>query len=574
MADNILTPQYLDMDYTTMKARLKTLLEANPTFRDYNLEGANISVLMELVCYLGMLTTYYANQIAKNQYMETADLYETVHMLSRLRGYNPQGYISSETDLTITLTLTPSGSTGTVGSVDPGDILLIEAWKQIECSDVEDDDGNIMKFATIEDTIINVPVASPYVSTYTFTVPIRQGIVYNVSYTGEDIIDNIISLPTYNFDYDNDLEDQSPSIELSVNGTVWTRVSDFYDLLSGLENEQNIYMLRYNKYQKYIIEFSSSRNVPIPTDTINITLLRSAGIDSNLAIGKIILPETNFILNQTGVRAGYINNDENVSVTNLTSATGGADPETIVDIKTSSTGTIHSQFRNVTKYDYIQHLEAKSDIEVANVWGEQEVAPSGSILEYNKVYVSVIPVEWGTSTISISASGDIFVPVAYSNTFKVNLATYLEPRKMIAAYEEYTLPEIIWFGFDFGIKIKRTYTFSLVANDVRNKLSYYFEAANRRFNEIISFTDIIEYILDPTIVSTTDTFSNIKGIQTLLVRDINVLNGITVYAYGSSSYPNYVQDSYSGDNVLRYIQLGHNQFPAVSLADSSFILET
>jgi len=575
MADNILTPQYLDMDYSTMKSRLQELLAVNPTFRDYNYEGSNISVLMEMMCYLGMLTTYYVNQIAKNQYMETADIYETVHMLSRLRGYDPRGYISSSTDLTITLTL----SGGTNG-VSPGDTISLGAWKQIVCTGNEsvDENGALLQFSTIIDTIETIPTSA--LGTYTFSVPIRQGIVYNGTFTGDNIIDNIIYLPSYNFDYDDDLSDQSPSMELSVNNIVWNRASDFYDELSGLKNESNLYLMRYNKYKNYILEFSSARNVPLGTDIINVILLISAGTYGNIGSGLITIPETEFIYNQT--KRSYINNTY-MSVTNLSAAVGGSNPETLSNIKSASTGAIHSQYRNVTKYDYITHLEAKSDIQVANVWGEQEIAPSGSMLEYNRVYVSTIPVDWGTGTITISgadgsnsipASGSgLYVPINFTNSFKVDLSTYLEPRKMLCAYEEFVLPEIIFFSFDFGIKIKRTYTFSTVANDVSNKLKYYFETSNRRFNEIISFTNIIEYILDTTNISTTDSFSYVKGIQTLIPRDINVLNGVIINEYGSTEYPVYTSESHSGDNKLRYIQLGHNQFPAVSIFDSTFIQE-
>lgn len=566
MSTNVLIPQYLDMDYSTMKSRLKELLGNQTTFQDYNLEGANITLLMELVCYLGMLTTYYVNQLAKNQYIDTADIYETVHMLARLRGYNPHGYISSSTDLTVTVSL--SGGTG---GVSPGDVLQLDAWKQITCtSDCVDADGNVLQFSTIEDTIESVPASAS--GTYTFTVPVRQGIVFSESFTGNDIVDNVLYLSSYNFDYDDDVDDEDVSVELFVNEDPWARVSDFYDEISGLSTENDVYMLRYTKYQKYIIEFSSTRNVPIVSDTITVTLLKSAGVNGNAGSGTITTPETDFIYNQTTLE--YLDNSAYVTVTNITEATGGSDPESISDIKSSSTGALHSQYRNVTKNDYITHLEAKSNVEVANVWGEQEVSPSGDILEYNKVYISVVPDEWGTGTIEVSTSGEISIPTTFATTYKVDLSTYLEPRKMICTYEEYVVPEIIYFAFDFGIKLKRTYTFATVANDVKNKLSYYFQASNRAFNEEISFTDIMEYILDTTNVSATDTFSYVKGIQTLIIRNIDTLNGVVVQDYGSLYYPCYSEAVYTGENNLRKIQLGNNQFPAVAINTCTFTQET
>jgi hypothetical protein len=136
------------------------------------------------------------------------------------------------------------------------------------------------------------------------------------------------------------------------------------------------------------------------------------------------------------------------------------------------------------------------------------------------------------------------------------------------------LPELIFFGLDIGIKVKRTYSYSVVANDVRNKLSYYFNAANRTFHGIISFTDIEEYLTNVENVSTTDTFYNVRGIQNIIIRDVNVLNGVIVNGYGTGIYPYYTIASYTGDNVLRNIQLGYNQFPALSLDNCNFSLET
>jgi hypothetical protein len=39
-----LIPNYVDADFVTMKQRLRDLLAKTDTFKDYNFEGANISV--------------------------------------------------------------------------------------------------------------------------------------------------------------------------------------------------------------------------------------------------------------------------------------------------------------------------------------------------------------------------------------------------------------------------------------------------------------------------------------------------------------------------------------------------
>ena len=122
-------------------------------------------------------------------------------------------------------------------------------------------------------------VDSPvYYGTITFDVPIVQGEIRNLSYTGKDIIDNKIILPFDSFNHDsNDLNENSSCI-LSIDGEIWTRVPHFYDRISGLTENRysdNVYQLLYDKFKRYVIEFSPMRNVPGELDEINIQLIRS-----------------------------------------------------------------------------------------------------------------------------------------------------------------------------------------------------------------------------------------------------------------------------------------------------------
>lgn len=566
MATNTFIPNYMDIDFDTMKLRLQSLLSKNNTFRDYNYEGANITLLIELVSYLSAMTTYYGNKIAQNQYIDTAELYETVHMLARLRGYNPKGYISAEA--TVTVTIADPSALG----IEVGNSVKIPAWKKIGTGD------DTISFATTTDTTETIPLTATITDPYTFDIYVKQGDVASYTYTGNDIIDNKLYLPNYNFDYDSGTSDEYPSIQMLVGNTEWTRLTDFYDVIDELSDVTTTYMFKYDKYQRYYIEFSSLRSVPEKTDVITINLLKSLGVYGNLAAGLITIPEDDFIYNvtkQTTTETEYLTVADNISVTNLTAAIGGDNPETISVIKESSLAATHSQYRNVSKYDYETFLEGRSDIVAAHVWGEQEVSPSGSFEEYNKVYISLIPYSWGESTISYYTSAGYDYPIAYSDTWKTTLARYMEPYKMISAWEEFILPEFVYFYYVIGIKVKRTYDFATVRADVYNKLIYYFSSVNRNFGEIISFTDVIDFILDPSYVSEIDDFDQVKGIQTLVIRDINLPLHTVYEPNDSGNYPYYTTEAIGGyENNLRHIQLGHTQFPFLDWTNCTFVEET
>ena len=576
-----LTPDYLNLDFATLKQKLKEELAADETFKDYNFEGSNLSVLLELVAWLGDISTFYTNKIAENLYIDTATVYENVHRLAQLVGYSPKGHLAAQTDITVTVS----------GGVSPGDQLYVEAWTQIDST--EEYDGDIIKFATTIPHTENIPSGATF--PYDFDIPVRQGVVTEIDYTGDSIIDNELVLPLKNFAYDDDLDDDNVSIELSVESILWSRISNFYDEISALSTQNNVYKFVYNKYQQYAITFSNTRQVPIVTDNIIINLLETLGLNGAVGAHAITALPRIFVKNNTTGKylvPTIINPTtevlSDVSSTNTVATIVQSNPETIDEIKNSVKGELHSQHRNVTKIDYTSFLESRSDITKANVWGEQEIAPSGDPLEYNKAHISLIPYKWGSGTIITSASewtteslsgsvsGATIVPTSYESSYENAIAEYLEPRKMLCAYETYDLPELVYFAFDFGIRINRTYDLDEVIMAIKNKLIYYFDDTQRDFNETINFLDITEYIINLDEPPNSEwSVDNIKGIRNLILREIYC--NMTIYETNAiGNYPQYLTSSYNNyvDNKLRPLKLGFNQFPQLSDNLCSIVLES
>jgi len=552
-----LRPDYLNVDFTTLVSRMRAQLANSDVFADYDYEGSNIAILIELMAYLGELSTFFINKIAKNVYIDTADIYENVHRLATLMGYDPKGYLAAQTDLSVTVS---------AGLIE-GDVLSIPAWHQITSS-AEDSEGTSIKFCTTQSWYLSAGTLP-----YTFSLPVRQGEVNSLgTYTGDDFVDNELILPQEDYGYDDFLLDENVSIQVTVNDEIWTRVSDFYDELSGLQDNDEVYKFEYDKYQRYKLVFSTSRTVPDGDDEIEIIVIKTLGVDGEVAASTITIPDANMIYNTA--TADYLETAD-ITVTNSTATFGSSSPEIVADIKDNARGALHSQFRTVTAYDYRTYLESRSDILAATAWGEKEVAPSGDYSEYNKVHLSVIPYQRSKATIDTSASSivsDGVVPIAYSSSWTSLLGEYIEPRKMLSAYESWELPTLIYFDFEIGLRVNRTFNFATVMADVQNKLVWYFNKVNRDFNEEIDFRDIYEFIMDPEEVSADDNFDNISGVRNLIFRDIDVLNA-TVQAYGSATYPRYAEATISGDNVLRTIELGHDQFPALSVVTTRITQE-
>ncbi len=579
-----LIPSYLESDFDTSFQKLKNFLENSDTFKDYNFQGANITMIMQLMSYLADFNSYYTNMVAKNIYTDTADIYETVHRLVTQKGYQPLGYISSQATVTITIS-------GNSSVISEGDQIYIEPWQEVDTT--QSIDNNKLFYTMTEPSTTTVDVSG----SYEFDIKLREGVIDTLNYRGEDIIDNSIILPFKNYDHGKFPFD-IPSILLTVNDTEWTRIDEFYEEVTGLYVNDNVYRLVYDKYNRYTIQFSSSRNTPINTDDIVIKLLISNGVSGVIASGiinKEIYPNTFKIYNIT--KGNEISEGNIIEFVNNEASIPGSQPESVQDIKINSEASTHSQYRNITKKDYKSHIESRTDVIKGYAWGEQEVDP-GNTIEYNRVYFSVIP-PYGTDTYFIngtilcdditwndsdnpSISGDIAIPSVYNTDYHNNLLKFLEPRKMLNVYEIPVLPELVYFRFNIGIRVKRTFDYIMVQESVKNKLNYFFDSINRSYNEKINFMDIHNFVMDIGITTESDDFSGIKGVDNLVIREIKTytpsISGNEEFVYEPNSnfdYPQYTQNTWDSyiDNMLRPIKLGFNQFPTISIDMCTFTSE-
>lgn len=600
--ERVFYPDYLDADYDTILTKFKTILKSSTEFSDIDYEGSNISALSELFSYIGDINTFYMNRSAKNLFIDTAEIYETVHRLSQLTSYIPVGYVSSYGTIKITLSQENlvNYQNETVFGID--DILYVNSGTSFITN------SGIYFYSTIptqititEDQMIN-PLTGLLDSNYfSFEIPVRQGLsIGPYNYTGSDLINYQIILPNFNFDCGN-LSDTVQPISVFVNGIEWTRVENFFDdTLNSTEN--NVFIFGFDKYQRYYIEFSPFKNYPKSnSDKIIVNLTKTEGISGNVSSNSIVNSTENFITNlsrhDTLGDPIIIENSYVYNITNENPTLGGANPESIDSIKINVKRTNFSQSRSVTNDDYKLYLEKRSEVLTATSWGEQEIKSTGDTYLYNKVYFSCIPNTYSTSTMTTSGISipstlyntkeNIYYINSINNEWVSNLVYYLKNRKIISNIELFSPPQLVFFRFDIGLRTKRSMNFEQTVITVLDKLDYYFDPSNRNFYENINTLDIHNFILDPTVISSTDNFELIKGIDSLIFRNVDVFyvndtnlkdsEGNIIYEVSKTifdedntdfKYPQYSEilsslypNDPNPDNSLRPIQLGGNQFP-------------
>ena len=68
MADSL---RVTELDFDQIKQNLKTYLQAQSEFTDYDFEGSGLSVLLDILAYNTHYQAYYLNMVANEAFMDT-----------------------------------------------------------------------------------------------------------------------------------------------------------------------------------------------------------------------------------------------------------------------------------------------------------------------------------------------------------------------------------------------------------------------------------------------------------------------------------------------------------------------
>ena len=80
---------FANLDFDQVKTTLKEYLQSNSNFTDYNFEGSNLSTVLDVLAYNTYITSYNANMVANEVFIDSATLRENVVALARNIGYLP-----------------------------------------------------------------------------------------------------------------------------------------------------------------------------------------------------------------------------------------------------------------------------------------------------------------------------------------------------------------------------------------------------------------------------------------------------------------------------------------------------
>ena len=181
MASNKLTVS--DFDFDDIKANLKTFLQDQSEFQDYDFEGSGFAILLDLLAYNTHYLGFNANMLANEMYLDSADIRKNIVSLAKMLGYTP----TSPKSPTATIDVLLNNVTGS-----PATVTMAKGTAFTTTVD-----GNSYQFvANASHTM------SPVNGVYTFSnIDIFEGTLVTFKYTVDSTdVDQRFIIPSVNAD--------------------------------------------------------------------------------------------------------------------------------------------------------------------------------------------------------------------------------------------------------------------------------------------------------------------------------------------------------------------------------------
>jgi len=92
-----------EFDFDDVKNNLKTFLEAQDEFTDFNFEGSGLSVLLDVLAYNTHYLGFNMNMLANEMFLDSSSLRSSVVSHAKTLGYEPQSARAPKAVVDVTL---------------------------------------------------------------------------------------------------------------------------------------------------------------------------------------------------------------------------------------------------------------------------------------------------------------------------------------------------------------------------------------------------------------------------------------------------------------------------------------
>jgi len=356
--------QSSDLDFYQIKESLKTYLQQQPEFADYNFEASGLSNVLDVLAHNTHINGLVANMGINESFLSSAQLRSSVVSHAENLGYYPRSKTSSTATVTLTVSTTDTATATltlpkfTTFSTSVDDVSY--SFQTLEALTASNDGTGVFSFTTAEG-VSNITLYEGTQKTKTFFVG-------NVS------DEQVYVIPDENIDTSTmvvNVFDTSTSSSFKT----YQNVND----VARINASSSIYIVRETPNGFYELTFSDGAVLgtsPVAGNKVEVTYLQASGAAANDA--------TTFIADDQ-VTVGAT--DFNIAVATVSNSAGGSEKETIASIKANAPLQFASQQRLVTAEDYnaliLSNFSAVLDDVIS--WGGNDNVPP----VYGRVYVSL-----------------------------------------------------------------------------------------------------------------------------------------------------------------------------------------
>ena len=342
-----------ELDFDAIKLNIKTFLQGQDAFKDYDFEGSGMAIVLDILAYNTHYNALYTNLAVNESFLDSASKRSSVVSRAKEIGYVPH---------------TASGAVATVNVVVSNttslpSLLLLPAYSTFTSI------INGVQYTFYNENAID-GFLDPSTNTYTFSnVEIKEGTPLSFKYTVADGVQYII--PNTGVD----LSTLQVRVQDNATSSVFNSYINQEDILN-LDGTSQVYFVKEIQGQLYELEFGDGT---IGKALSNGNIVNLSYMTTNTTAGN---GARLFAYNGSSLLGGT------VSVTTTTPAFGGSDIETINSIRYNAPRAYSAQNRAVTVEDYKSIIfRLYPEAQAVNAWGGEDNVPP----VYGKVYLSIKP---------------------------------------------------------------------------------------------------------------------------------------------------------------------------------------
>ena len=387
---------FTNLDFDQIKQSLKDYIQSSSDFTDYDFEGSNLSTILDVLAYNTYITSYNANMVSNEVFIDSATLRENVVSLARNIGYVPRSKKSSRASISFFVDISSVSPTPANLTLKAGPVATTGGQfnNQSFVFGIPED-----KTVSVIDGVANFDDIEVYEGSY-----LSQTYVYSTRNPFQKFI-----LPNVGIDLDSLVVSVRPSVDSSVS-TKYSRQDELFDTVtkSTITGNSNIYFIQEVEGEQYEVIFGDGVFGKELQDgnIVEMTYIVTNGSDGNGVNSFTFSGSVSYVRNSVEI---FVTNGISLITTPLPSS-GGESIESVDSIRKFAPQIYTTQNRALSANDYEILIPNKiyPETDSISVFGGEDLVPP----QFGKVFISIKP-----------RNGD-FVPNIIKQNIKRDLKRY------------------------------------------------------------------------------------------------------------------------------------------------------